>query len=405
MQLTPTHAHERIESLDIIRGFALFGIFLVNMPAFQWPEIVGDSYMLSAELNEVDQWIRLFFDVFIQAKFYTIFSFLFGVGFYIFMKRAETKGFNYYVLFSKRVTVLAMFGFLHLTLLWYGDILLTYAVAGFFLMFFYKRKAKTMVVWIVTLFLLVSGVLSLHLIIPQEWMEEVMLEVQDEGREKVEEAIDVYQNASFGEWISYRWDNEVIPVLENMPFSVPAVLLMFLIGLYASKRGIFHDFPAHRTFVQRAMIVSLLASLPFTIGIVSLHFGWWAYGIMTHYAIRSLLYISGIFLSLFYICVLLFLLEKETWRRLLKPFSYAGRLALTNYIMQTLVGVGIYKGLGLFGEVNLLIGTMICSIVFPLQMVFSYLWLKKYKFGPLEWVWRKLTYSGTWKKTSSTAKS
>lgn len=404
MNLTPTKVHERIETLDIIRGLALFGIFLVNMSAFQWPEIVADFHMLSAELNKVDQWIRLLFDILIQAKFYTIFSFLFGLGCYIFMKRAEEKGLNHHMLFSKRLTVLVLFGFLHLTLLWYGDILFTYAVAGFFLMFFYNRKTKTIVVWMFILFVLVCALFSLNFLVPYESVEQVVAELQNEGEEKVKEAINVYQNAEYGESLSYRWTNEVIPVLESVPYQIPSVLLMFLMGLYAGKKGIFHDFSAHHPFVKRVSIFSLFVSLPFSVGIVCLHAGWWNYGVMTDYAIQSILNISGIFLSLFYISVILFLLEKERWKKILSPFSYAGRMALTNYIIQTLIGVGIYNGMGLYGKVNLLMGTIICFIVFPLQMVFSNFWLKKFKFGPLEWIWRKLTYSGVWKQVSRLVK-
>lgn len=89
MTSSPIPSQERIDSLDIIRGFALFGIFLVNIPLFQYPKLIADTYMFSYEFSSIDQWIRMFFDVFIEAKFFTIFSFLFGLGFYIFMSRAE----------------------------------------------------------------------------------------------------------------------------------------------------------------------------------------------------------------------------------------------------------------------------------------------------------------------------
>lgn len=97
-------------------------------------------------------------------------------------------------------------------------------------------------------------------------------------------------------------------------------------------------------------------------------------------------------MSLFYITSLLFLLQKETWKKLLNPLSYVGRMALTNYIMQTVVGVTIFTGLGLYGQINLGLTVLVSLIFFPAQILFSYLWLKKYRYGPLEWLWRTATY-------------
>nr|WP_071393393.1 heparan-alpha-glucosaminide N-acetyltransferase domain-containing protein [Bacillus tuaregi] len=143
MKSTPISSQERILTIDIIRGFALLGIFLVNMPAFHSPAL-----MVSApEYNGMDYWLDLLFQMFVQTKFYTIFSFLFGLGFYIFMSRAEQKGLRINRLFSRRLFALLLFGALHLVLLWYGDILHTYAIAGFLLLLFYKRKPKTLLIW------------------------------------------------------------------------------------------------------------------------------------------------------------------------------------------------------------------------------------------------------------------
>ncbi len=85
-------------------------------------------------------------------------------------------------------------------------------------------------------------------------------------------------------------------------------------------------------------------------------------------------------------------MQKDKWIRFFHPLSYVGRMALTNYLIQSIIGVGIFKGLGLFGELNLGLGIVISLIVFPIQILLSYLWLKNYKYGPLEWVWRSATY-------------
>ncbi|MEI3611513.1 DUF418 domain-containing protein [Pseudogracilibacillus sp. SO30301A] len=389
---SPISTKERIESLDIIRGFALFGILFVNMPLFQSPKLIKDLYMMSPELSPNDQFLRMLLDVLVEAKFFTIFSFLFGVGFYIFMERAENKTEHFYLLYSRRLIVLAIFGFLHLCFFWYGDILLGYALAGFFLIFFYKRKGKTILLWLMAFSIALIGLLSLSFLGSTDSIEQQINSLQKEGEPKVEEAIDVYQNGSYFEWLSYRFSNEVIPILMNIPSDILTALFMFLIGLYAIKRGIFRDFSSHKQFVQRVWLISLLCSIPFSVGIILLHVNIFDFGILNEQMIQSLLIISGLSLSFFYISTILLLLERKKWKRILHPFSYVGRMALTNYIIQTLVGVGLFTGLGMFGEANIGLGIMISFIVFPLQMVLSFFWLKHFRFGPLEWVWRSCTY-------------
>lgn len=122
----------RIYSLDIIRGIAILCILFANLPT-----MTGLDPFNQAGYSGTDKVIRLLIDLFIQAKFYTIFAFLFGVGFYIFIKNAEAKGYSMYKLFSRRLCILLLFGLLHFIFLWYGDILHAYALAGFILLFFY----------------------------------------------------------------------------------------------------------------------------------------------------------------------------------------------------------------------------------------------------------------------------
>ena len=392
LKSSPLPSNERIASLDIIRGFALFGILLANMPHFQSPQLIADLYMYSQQLTGSDKWIRIFMDVFIETKFFSIFSFLFGLGFYIFMKRAEEKGHRLYYLYTRRLIVLALFGILHLVFLWYGDILLNYALAGFLLIFFYKRKPKTILVLIITFTFLLISLLSINLFLPAEVVEQEINQLQMEGSGKMEEAVNYYNNSSYSEWVSYRFTNEVIPILKNMPFAVITALYMFLLGLYVGKRRIISDFTSHKQLGKRVWWISLLISIPLSVFIVLLHLGIFDFNVLNELMIQVLVMMSGLSLSLFYISTILFLLQKEMWKKILHPLSYVGKMALTNYIIQSLIGVGIFTGLGIYGELNLGLGIIISLILFPAQIIFSYLWLKKYRFGPLEWVWRSATY-------------
>lgn len=137
---------ERIHSIDIIQ-YCYIRYFLVN-----WPIIAGiDSRDITGSYEGIDSYIRLFYDMFIQTKFYTIFSFLFGLGFYIFMQRAEMKTNRPTTLFIRRLLILFLFGFTHYVLFWDGDILHTYAITGFFLLLFYKRAPRTILIWALVL--------------------------------------------------------------------------------------------------------------------------------------------------------------------------------------------------------------------------------------------------------------
>ena len=389
---TPIATSDRIVSLDIIRGFALFGILLVNMPLFQTPKLIEDLYMITPSMSSTDSFLRMLLDVFVEAKFFTIFSFLFGISFYIFIKRAEEKQDNFYLLYSRRLIGLALFGLLHLVFLWYGDILLQYALSGFLLIYFYNKENKTILKWLGVFTFALLALLSLSILGSASSVKQPNTSLQEIGSRKVQEAIDVYQNGSYVEWISYRFFNEVIPVLMNLPFQLITSLFMFLIGLYVAKRGIFNNIPLHKPFIKRVCVISFIVSIPISIAIIILHLKIVDFGVLNNEMIQSLVMISGLSLSFFYVSTLVLLLEREKWRRILSPLSYVGRMALTNYILQTIIGVGVFTGLAMFGTLNIGLGIIISIIIFPLQILFSYLWLKRFRFGPLEWVWRSITY-------------
>ncbi|WP_147269793.1 DUF418 domain-containing protein [Saliterribacillus persicus] len=370
----------------------MFGIFLGNMQLFQTPQLVHDMYMIPQQMGESDKWIRIFLDIFVEFKFFSIFSFLFGLGFYIFMSRAEKKIDQFYTLFLRRLTILAIFGFLHLVFLWYGDVLLNYALAGFFLIFFYKRKTKTIFTWILIFTIALTFLLLSNLFSSAEELTHEIQMLQVDGSGKVELAIEHYHNGSYLDWLTYRFNNEVIPILKDLPFSILTALYMFLLGLYIGKRRIISEFDSHKDLVKRTWWISLLFSIPFSIFILIFHLDILNYGVLNEIAIQVFITLSGLSLSLFYISSLIILLQKDKWIKFFHPLSYVGRMALTNYLIQSIIGVGIFKGLGLFGELNLGLGIVISLIVFPIQILLSYLWLKNYKYGPLEWVWRSATY-------------
>lgn len=393
MKITPISASERITVIDIIRGFAILGIFLVNMPSYHSPDLFVDLYGKYSGLDEI---IRLLFDMFIQGKFYTIFSFLFGLGFFIFMKRAEEKGLPASRLFIRRLFVLLLFGIFHLMLLWYGDILHTYALAGFLLLFFHKRTNKLILGWAFGLLIVMSILFSLALLSSgqpgtseqQEYFQEQRMAEQKMAKE----AISVYNDGSFTEWLQFRWTHEIPLVLVYMPIPVFSVLPLFLFGFYAGRKGIFQYPAKHEGLIKKVWWASLLLSLPLVTMIPLIHWDLIQFSASKSVANYVFVQLSGYTLFLFYMSSIVLLVRQDLWKKIFYPFSYVGRMALTNYLWQTIFSLAIFLPFHLYGKVSLAAGLLICLIIYPLQVIVSRFWLKHYRFGPFEWLWRSITY-------------
>jgi uncharacterized protein len=388
MKGTPVSLTERIGSLDIIRGFALFGILLVNMPTFHSPDFITQLYDVHLPFSPLDHFIRLIFDMFVQTKFYTIFSFLFGLGFYIFMSRAEQKRLKVYRLFSRRLLVLLVFGLLHLIFLWFGDILHTYALVGFFLLLFYKKSNRAILGWAFGFLIVAYALQASQLFMSSSFIAEQ----QAYGATKMKEALKMYQDAPYGEWLSYHLKTEVSLILSNAPFMILFILPMFLFGLYAGRRGVFQQSEQNCVFLTRVWWMTLMLSVPLIAAVAFIHYDVWAFGALKPTAQRLFVGLSGLTLCFFYMSSLVLLLRKETWQKRLRPLGFVGQMALTNYLMQTFLSLGVVFGFDLFGKMSLGQGLLLSLGIYAFEVVFSYFWLKKYQFGPFEWLWRSLTY-------------
>lgn len=365
---------ERIESLDMIRGIAIVGIFLVNIPA-----MTGLDVNLDQQFVGVDKTIRFLLDLFVQTKFYAIFSFLFGLGFYIFMSRAEARGDHYIRLFSRRLVILFIFGALHYCLFWDGDILHTYAMIGFLLLLFYNSKPITILVWSILLFGLFHLFMSFTLFIPHEQLTE-LLESTDFANYFV----------GLGAAISERASSFFTTNLLNQLMIAPEILSLFLLGLLVGKINLFQQIATYKRGLRISQIISfglfILFSIPIVISYVTSEI---------YYSFKNIFWItiSGKALAVFYVTSIILLAETTIGRRLLQPFKHIGRMALTNYITQTIFGVVI---LSIFVKNTVVIPLwalmLFVLIICSLQAFFSKWWLSKYQFGPLEWLWRIGTY-------------
>lgn len=374
----------RIQSLDIIRGIAILCILFANLPT-----MTGLDPFNQAGYSGTDKAIRFLVDLFIQAKFYTIFAFLFGVGFYIFMKNIEAKGYPMYKLFIRRLCILLVFGLLHFTFLWYGDILHAYAIAGFILLFFYKRSTKLIFI-VGCISLLVSYILHVILFI--------------QASSSISTVLNYYQYMFTGNTTNHtvnlftHYSHQVKARLffimtqepQQLLFGIPEYIGLFLIGLWAGKKDIFKRVSELEKKIKvlqwSSLFISCLLSLPIIYYFVETD---------VYYAHHIQLWIlfGGKTLAIFYICTLLRICENERYVRCLQPFMNIGKYALTNYIFQSILALVILSGC--FQDLSRLYYWQLCIfglfIIF-VQIIFSKIWSKHFRYGPIEWIWRKGIY-------------
>ncbi|MBY7145007.1 DUF418 domain-containing protein [Virgibacillus sp. NKC19-3] len=404
IRLNTIAPNERIHSLDIIRGFALFGILLANMVAFKTLTFTDVGVFLQgATLPEgpLNAGVTLFTEFFIVGKFYPMFSLLFGLGFYIFYQRLKDKAIPPRAVFYRRLVFLLLLGLFHLFFIWSGDILHVYAITGFLLPFFFHRAGKTIIFWIVGLLLAASLVTGAFMMLSgfglQFSMDEGMMSAADIKQENDETAA-IMSNGSLGEILSYRITNEALPVLMQVLFILPSILPLFLIGLYMGKKRMFQDVETHLKTWKLLCGLGFLVGIPLTLlGVTVAYHGLGLPAYLTQGLYQGINMLSGPFLMLFYVAAVVLLLRKGNIQQLLMPFASVGRMALSNYLLQSLIAVGLFYGYGagLFGQVSSSLGFLIALIIYILQVTASHFYLKRFKQGPMESLWRKWTYRGT----------
>jgi uncharacterized protein len=397
----PITGRERIEIVDILRGFALFGILLVNMAVFKasW---AGLQYT-ATDASPLDRIVTLAVDFFATGKFFTLFSFLFGFGFAIQMIRAKQKGVPFVPRFARRLLVLFAIGLIHALLIWYGDILVSYALIGFLLILFRNRSPRALLIWASALLLVATlliggfmGLMELSRMVPEGRAALAQVEAQTLAQTEGDVARDlaIYGGGSYGEIVRERI-SDYGGLLFGVLFMVLPILAMFLLGLYAGKLGILHDPAAHLTLLRRVRFWGLLLgfglSLLLVIGQMRLSLFGALFSELLHFSL------SGPLLSMGYAATIVLLAQHERWRSRLAPLGSAGRMALTNYLLQSLICTTLFYGygFGLFGQVGAALGIVIALVIYALQIPFSMWWLRRFQFGPMEWLWRSLTY-GAW---------
>lgn len=393
--IQPTSFSERHVLLDVLRGFALLGVLLANMVSHSGYFFLSEEGKASLDTAHIDhyaEWIEHFL---IDGKFYSLFSMLFGIGFALQMKRSSEFDSNFSTRFRRRLVIMFIFGLLHATLLYLGDILTVYALTGFVLLFFRKSSDK---------FILRSAVVFTFLPVVQYaimWGINMAAPPEPaavtEGPRFFDQLILIYRSGNFGKIVETNIGGLIFGRYADLLFTGRffRVLSMFLIGFYVSRNMIFANVQANRSLILKVMTWGAVIGIPCNIALAVMMTTNAYYDFEPLGIIQPIVYAFGVpALCLFYASAITLLFEDANWKKRLMTFAPVGQLALTNYLGQSLICVFIFMGYGLGLEAS--VGpaklSLIAIAIYSSQLLISHIWVKFFRFGPMEWLWRSLTY-------------
>lgn len=395
-QISPVSSQERIEILDVLRGIAVCGILIGNMQWFSGYGMTPEA--LSAQSPLADRITHFLVHFFVEGKFYSIFSFLFGFGFALQIARAKERGDLKASLFKRRLFWLLLIGLAHAYLLWAGDILSIYALMGFLLIPFRRKTDGALLKWALALMLLpILTYILLYILFVAFVPAEALAQVQDGQVGFWQDAVRKVQQSGYLQIITDFNLQYIVGRYAGLIFEMrlPKILAMFLLGFYAYRRGFFQDLSSHRTFIRRVLVYGLVFGLIGNVAFSALAGKEAVFPPTPAGIIGVITYAFGVpALALFFIALVATLWQKAAWRRMLTFLAPVGRMALTNYLLQTIICVFIFYGFGfgLFGKIGALTATLTALGIFLFQIPLSALWLKYYAYGPMEWIWRQMTY-------------
>lgn len=392
----PVRKKERFAILDILRGFALVGIAVANFPEFALFTFLKPDAVAAMPTAGADRWVRFLQYVFVDGKFYTIFSLLFGIGFSIIISNAMRRGASGFRIFYRRMAILLGFGFVHLMFIWSGDILMLYALMGMLLPLFRNCSDRTLLSWAAVL-LFVPVIIDFACEFAGVSLSAGVVRLQQHYCAKYGITDDNFaywlrDADSYGGVFQFLVQGALVRVQEfvdgNRYFKVMG---LFLIGFCIGRRRMYAHTVMRRRMLRRVALTGCCAGLP-----LSVVYAWSAVnGHPWGNAAHSLLYFVSVYIVGFaYVAAICLVYNRHPRTRVFCLFSAPGRMALTNYIGQSVWGMAIYYGigLGLGASMGLSLVVPVAVGVWLVEALSSLLWLRFFNFGPLEWIWRMLTY-------------
>lgn len=403
-QALPVSSTDRADILDVLRGFALLGVLLDNIFGFTGWGFFTQPMRESLPTWPADGIIGLLEQVFINGKFYSLFSLLFGIGFSIILIRNEQKGINPLKIFYRRLFILLLIGAAHLFLLWEGDILFLYALIGMILPLFRKFSDKALLITAAGLILspiILDCIYILCHAKPGDGIERLAMSIDKKNGVPTDSTYATYlykPGSGFNEWRNWQasgWAYRYSYILDSN--RIPKVLGMFLLGFYAGRKMMYAHLENYTALFKKLRLWGLVIGIPSAIACT--YFEFFQKHIPDPVGLgHTFFYATSVVpLSLAYASSICLRWNKTNGNSKLKFLAPMGRMALTNYLMQTIIGITLYYGIGLGfgGNIGPAVFIPIGLGVYVLQIIYSNLWFRYFNYGPIEWIWRQMTY---WKK-------
>ena len=394
----PMMPGERIVTLDIIRGFALLGILVMNLPGFS-----GSDLHLINEVDPNQPWWDAFAqqvrNVLFDGKFNSLFSFLFALGFTIQLRRLEEREpASALRIYLTRIVTLFLLGWLHGVLIWSGDILHMYAALGLVLLLIRNWSNRALAI-LLGISLLSGGMRSLLLTLysPPEW-NAMRLEF---FKSRIEQSNAAFGNGSYLDTVMTNWQQMAAYYESWFTFNSTlawyfVLLTSMILGLIAGRQRWIENPAAHSDIIRRIQWWSLGLGLA-AAGAASAVIGkltpgepsmWWV-------TFRTTYALGRVLLMVFYLATIVRLCQHPRAQRWLRVFAPAGQMPLTNYLLQSVIFTFAFYawGLGYWQSVDAAAELLIAFVTFfALQVPLSKWWLSRYRYGPMEYLWRVVTY-------------
>jgi uncharacterized protein len=410
---SPVQPDERYVVMDVVRGFALFGVLAANMRGFNMPL---SAYPTPEKYfpGHSDVAVQFLLDWFISGKAYSLFAFLFGLGFAIQITRAQQRNPRFPWFYLRRIAALAVFGLIHGLLIWNGDILVPYAMSAFLLFWFRNAKLKTVSRWVIGVWgLILSAVTTLFVVIHSPLAKRFHMHIGANGptaaQGDVPQVIAIYQHAHLAGVVretallwtgshppshAHKWQWMQGVLAQDVGISVLSFTI-FLLGLWVWRRGVLQQLYELRPQLARICrwTLPLGVAMHLVANVAKMHPRYnnvagvdWALTLCELLGMPTL--------ACGYATALALAFTSDAWHNRVAWLAPAGRMALTNYLTQSVVCVAFYSGIltGLYGRVGPAWDMVATLVLFSAQIAFSHWWLRRFRFGPAEWLWRALTY-------------
>jgi len=397
--VSPVSTQSRIQSLDVLRGFAILGILIMNIQSFSMPEAAYLNPMAYGDFSAINKWVWILSHTFAAHKFMSIFSMLFGAGIFLMTSKIESQGRHPAGFHYRRIFWLLVIGLIHAYGFWYGDILVGYAMCGILVFLFRKMKPGWLILIGILSMSVGFGIYMFFGTTMDFWPPEALESTRSFWLPAIED-IQKEVHAYRGTWMdAFHQRYPMALFMESMVFLVNYSWHtggLMLIGMGLFKWGILSAAKSNRFYLLHMAVAFILG---FGLVILGLRYNFshdWAFE-YSMYQGAQFNYWGSLFVAYGYVCLVMLLIKSKFLKGCKTSLALVGRSALSNYLFQTLVCTTLFYGygFGLFGRVSRASSLFIIVIIWALQIMLTHIWMHHFKFGPVEWLWRSLTY---WKR-------